>query len=365
MLNLNDLVNVTVTLSGLPAAREGFSTACLCGASTVISPQERLRLYPSAAAMLEDGFTDECPEYQAALVYFAQSSKPSQVLIGRIDLETGETWAQACTACLAASQDFYMFCPCAVLTAEEIVAVAAVMEAENRVFAFSTADEACLSGGENVFSVLKDAGYARTIGLYSTVPHAAAALCGFAMGANDGTAGSAFTLCYKSLAAVAPDEVTAAQLSAVHGANGNAYVRRAGVYATLEKGVMADGEHFDTRLGVDQLVSNIRLAVTDLLCNTKTKVPQTETGMTQIKAAIAAECEKAVKTGFLGDGVWTEADVLNLKTGDAIPGYRVLSESVDIQTEAERASRAAPPIYVALKLSGAVESVVVKLIVDR
>ena len=37
----------------------------------------------------------------------------------------------------------------------------------------------------------------------------------------------------------------------------------------------------------------------------------------------------------------------------------------DFVTAADRAARKAPPIYAALKLAGAVESVVVKVVVDR
>lgn len=371
MLNLDDLVSVTISLSGLPAQRGGFQTACLLGASDVIPTSERVRLYASASAMLTDGFTATSPEYLAATKYFSQSPKPAKVLIGRavptaVGNETQETWAEAAAACVEASAGWYLLYPCAALSDSEITAVAAAMETGDRVLVYDTAASAVLAGtAGNLFLALKALGYERTLGLYSADAYAGAALCGFAMGANDGTASSAYTLCYKPLAGVTADVLTAAQLAAVKAANGNAYVNRAGTYSTLEKGVMASGEPFDTRLNIDQLSANIRLAVTDLLCGTRTKIPQTESGMTQLKAAIAAECQKAVRAGFLGDGVWTEEPLLELARGDAIAGFRVMSEPVDGQTEAERASRQAPAVYVALKLSGAVETVVVKVVVDR
>ena len=51
MLNLDDLVSVTVSLSGLPAAREGFGAACLAGASGKLPSGTRTRVYSSAGHM--------------------------------------------------------------------------------------------------------------------------------------------------------------------------------------------------------------------------------------------------------------------------------------------------------------------------
>ena len=357
MLNLDDLVSVTVSLSGLPAAREGFGAACLAGASGKLPSGTRTRVYSSAAALLDDGFTAGSPEYKAALAYFAQSPRPARLVVAA--KTASETWAACFTACAADSAAWYLFCPCAALAKDEALALAAAAEASPRACVIDTQQT-------DVFAALGAAKYARTLALYTqTAQYAGAALCGCAMGANDGTAGSAYTLAYKPLAGVTPDALTEPELSAVRAANANAYVRRAGAYSVLERGVMTDGEPFDTRLGLDQLASNIRLAVADLLCNTKTKVLQTESGMTQLKAAVAAACQKAVRTGFLGDGVWTQPDLLTLRTGDPLPGFAVLSESLDEQSDADRAARKSPPIYVALKLAGAVESVAVKVVVDR
>lgn len=357
MLNLDDLVSVTVSLSGLPAAREGFNAACLAGESDKLPSGVRLRFYASAAALLDDGFTDDCPEYKAALAYFAQSPRPARVAVAA--KSSTETWSACFTACAAESAAWYLFCPCAAPQKADALALAASAEASDRALVIDTQDA-------DIPAALGAATYARTLVLYTkAAQYAGAALCGYAMGANDGTAGSAFTLAYKPLAGIEPDVLTEAELSAVRAANGNVYVRRAGVYSVLERGVMTNGEPFDARLGLDQLAEEIRLSVADLLCNTKTKVPQTESGMTQIKAAVAAACQKAVRTGFLGDGVWTQADLLTLSKGDALPGFVVLSEPLDEQSDADRAARKSPPVYVALKLAGAVESVAVKVVVDR
>ena len=57
---------------------------------------------------------------------------------------------------------------------------------------------------------------------------------------------------------------------------------------------------------------------------------------------------------------------MEIEQGDAIEkGYQVMSESIDSQTSADRDARVCPPIYVALKLAGAIHSVVIQLNVNR
>ena len=55
MLNLDDLIHVTVSLSGIPVGRDGFTAACIAGASGKLPAGTRARTYTSAAALLDDG----------------------------------------------------------------------------------------------------------------------------------------------------------------------------------------------------------------------------------------------------------------------------------------------------------------------
>ena len=128
---------------------------------------------------------------------------------------------------------------------------------------------------------------------------------------------------------------------------------------------MASGVYWDEVLGLDMLKNNIQLSVMDLLAKSP-KVPQTEGGVTQIVGAIVPACEAAVNAGFLAPGIWTEAPLLNLATGDALPkGYLIQAESISSQSIVDRESRKAPPIYVAVKLAGAVQSAVIRVNVNR
>ena len=101
MLNLDDLIHVTVSLSGIPVGRDGFTAACIAGASGKLPAGTRARTYTSAAALLDDGFTADSPEYKAATLYFAQSPRPARVVVAA--KSASESWAECATACAAAS----------------------------------------------------------------------------------------------------------------------------------------------------------------------------------------------------------------------------------------------------------------------
>ncbi|MHB9057146.1 MAG: DUF3383 family protein, partial [Paludibacteraceae bacterium] len=207
--------------------------------------------------------------------------------------------------------------------------------------------------------------YMRALGQYSTTVDAAAAIMGYAMGANTGLANSAYTLAYKREVGVAAEALTLTQMTMIKSQNGNAYINRGNTYNVFEQGVMANGMHFDDLLGLDMLVNDIQLSVLDLLIGS-TKVPHTESGVALLVSAIDKPCVSARNKGFVAPGVWNAAPVLSLNTGDMLQqGYLILSESVAGQSQADRDARIAPPIYVPIKLAGAVEHVSIGIYVNR
>ena len=207
--------------------------------------------------------------------------------------------------------------------------------------------------------------YRRSLGQYSTETDAVAAIIGYAMGANTGTTNSAYTLAYKSEVGITAEVLTAAEVIVIKGQNGNVYINRGGTYNLFEQGIMADGTHFDEVIGLDMLVNDIQLAVLDLLTGVR-KVPQTEDGVTMLVETITGPCEDAQDRGFIAPGVWNAADILSLTRGTMLSqGYLILSESINSQSEADRSSRIAPPIYVAVKLAGAIEFAIIEILVNR
>ena len=90
-LNVGRLVSVTVNLAPLAAARRGFGTLLIAGDSNVIDGSERFRTYVDLESVAGD-FGTSAPEYEAASLYFGQSPRPQQLMIGR--------WIRTATAAM-------------------------------------------------------------------------------------------------------------------------------------------------------------------------------------------------------------------------------------------------------------------------
>lgn len=81
-LSVSRLVNVTVNLSPLAAARRGFGTLLIAGDSDVVDASERIRSYTTLESVATD-FGTTAPEYYAAALYFGQTPKPRLLNIAR------------------------------------------------------------------------------------------------------------------------------------------------------------------------------------------------------------------------------------------------------------------------------------------
>lgn len=364
-LKVDDIVNIVVSTAAAATPRDGFNVGLIVGKSDVITTADRCKIYSGVDGMLDDGFAEDSPEYKAALLYFAQIPTPSKVVIGVCG--DGETYVQAITACRAANNMWYAVYIAkgeTAITAAEHQAVATYINGLRSVYFFDDKSADDINGGKStdVFSVLKALALRRAFGLYSTTDFAGAAAMGFAMGANDGTANSAYTMAYKSLSGVAPDDLSETAVAALQGKNANYYVVRGGTYNVLEKGNCMDGTWFDEVIGIDQLANDMQLGCMDALANTKTKVPYTDAGALTFVLACNEACENAVRRGFLAPGIWTGANVLDLETNDTLEaGYLCQAEAVADQPTSSKSLRICPPIYVCAIIAGAIHSVTIKV----
>lgn len=365
--SLSDIVQVTVQVSPLSVSNSGFNLGLIVGQSTVISAADRVKLYSSTAEMTDGGWAGTEPEYKAATIYFSQNPRPSKVLIGRWDAAASETAVEAVTACRAANTDWYAAYVCGAVTAD-VLAVAGYIESASplSVYFYDTKDADVLAGtAGNVMDQLKLAKRHRTFGQYSTSDFAAVSAMGYAMGANTGLANSAYTLAYKSEPGITPEVLTTQQATTIKGYNGNIYTNYGGKYDLLVQGTMADGVSFDEVLNLDVLTNEIQTSVLNALTSAP-KIPQTEDGVNLLVSAITAPCAAARTRGAIAPGIWTAAPVLGLQTGDTLStGYMVLADSLANQSQADRDARKSPPIYVAVKLAGSIEHVVIGVIVNR
>jgi len=348
----------------------------IIGNTNVISVSDRLKLYESAAEVLEDfALTD--PEYIAANIYFSQSPAPDKLWIGRQDSGSGETLVEALQACREASTEWYIAICLGAEYADHVACAAYIETATpSSVYAYTTSDADCLTGTASppdIFTYLKSLGYSRSIGQYATTQtavypnniYAIVAIMGYACGQNSGLANSAFTLKFKQETGIAIEPLSSSNINVIEGNNGNLYLEYANYYTIFEQGRMANGTFFDERINLDMFTNNLQLTLMDLLYQNP-KIPQTDAGVTQLIQACNEACDEAVRIGFLGPGTWTGPNILNLKYDDPLPaGYLVQAEALSTQTQADREARKSVPLYIAIKESGAVHSVLVGVYVNR
>ncbi|GLG02176.1 hypothetical protein Alches_22170 [Alicyclobacillus hesperidum subsp. aegles] len=360
--SLNSIVNVTVSVSPSLPAPSSLNVGLIVGTSTIIPTTTRVQTYSSTADMLSGGWTGTEPEYKAAEAYFSQNPTPSAVVIGRQDATVPETALEAVQACRTASNVWYGVYVCGAADSDIEAIAQYVQSAQPQTMFFYDTQSANVASGTtpNVMSTLQSDKDNRTFGLYSaTEQYSGAAAMGLAMGSNTGLANSAFTMAYKSLVGITPDNLTTQQVANITGSNGNVYTTYGNGYELLVQGRMADGTPLDQVLYLDALTVDIQTTVMDALVSLP-KIPLTDAGVTMLMNDIAQVCDQAVTTGFLAPGIWNGPAILGLTPGTNLSkGYMILAEKVSTLTQEQIQQRQAPPIYACVKLAGAIEHVVI------
>nr|DAK19623.1 MAG TPA: tail sheath protein [Caudoviricetes sp.] len=373
VLPLDPVVNIIVNLAAVSATRKKFNLALLMGdvGSVADFSDKRIVTYDSLNSMLQAGFTTEDRLYKAAALIFGQRKKPPLVAIGKI--ANKETPIKTIQACRQEDSEWYAGIYCGDMTDAQLLEVQEFVEActPSTMFAFTTSDNKAKSADGGIFGAIKSKGYRRIIGQYSTShKDAICAVIGWAMGAmSASTINSAFTLAYKREVGVQAENYmqtfTTNDLNNIKKNYGNVYVNRGNYYDVFEEGRVGDGSWFDEIIYLDKFKNDMQLSIMDLLVNA-TKLPQTEAGMGRIKTAIKEVCDDMNRIGFIKEGVWKGEELMSLEYGQVLPsGYLIQSEPINEQSQAERDARNAPPIYVSLKLAGAIHHVTIQVDVNR
>lgn len=145
------------------------------------------------------------------------------------------------------------------------------------------------------------------------------------------------------------------------------------VYASVEglPKVLSNRKH---ALYIDQVanqiwfVNTIQREVFNLLATTRTKIPQTESGMQLITNVINQICAQAITNGYGGAGKWNSADTFgdydDFHRNIFEQGYYVYHLPVAQQIQSEREERRAPMFQIALKEAGAVHSANILIYVE-
>lgn len=368
-LPLNRVTNVTVTLSARAAQGRNFGSMLILGNSTVIPITERLRLY-SDPADIGDDFGVDSEEYKAAVVWFSQSPRPTQLYVGRwIDsltsAESGptETLLQAVNALLDYNSWYglHLAVPVADYPDDaDLISVSSAIESAtvSRILAITSSEADILSSAveTDLATKLKAAKYSRTYIQYSsTSPYAALSAFGRAFTVNFTGSNTTITLKFKQLPGITYETIGTSQANALEAKNCNVYVYYENDTAILEQGVMCNGDFFDERHGLDWLQNAVQTADYNTLYTSTTKIPQTDAGTTTRIANIEKVLDVADKSGLFAPSIWTGGPMGQLGTGDTLTkGYYTWADTVDNQLQTDREARKGVPIQVAAKLAGAV-----------
>ncbi|MEL0553472.1 DUF3383 family protein [Raoultella lignicola] len=377
-LPVSNVVNVDIIMSAVAATGRNFGALLILGTSTVIPVTERIRQY-SAIEDIGDDFGVDSPEYEAATIFFSQSPKPTLVYIGRWaktlaggEDGTVETLLQAVNAALQYTNWYGLaIADSADLVEADVISVAAAIEASSlsRILAVTTDDVNVLVTGNtaNIGYKLKAAGYGRTFWQYSSSSkYAAISAFGRAFTVNFTGSNTTITLKFKTEPGITYETLTIAQASAIDAINGNVYVYYANDTAIIQQGVMANGDFFDERHGLDWLQNYVQTNLYNLLYTSTTKIPQTDAGVTRLMTNVEASLDQAVNNGLVAPGVWNGGPIGQIESGDTLTkGYYVYAGAVANQAQYDREARKSPVIQAAIKLAGAIHYADVQINVVR
>ena len=239
----------------------------------------------------------------------------------------------------------------------------------SRIFGVTTSDAKTISttSTDDLASKLKAGKYARTYIQYSTSnKYAALSAFGRAFTVNFTGNNTTITLKFKQEPTVSYETLTVNQAAAVDAKNANVYVYYANDTAILQQGVMANGDFFDERHGLDWLQNYVQTNLYNLLYTSTTKVPQTDAGVTRLLTNVEQSMDQAVSNGLVASGVWNGGPIGQLASGDTLTkGYYVYGQPLAQQAQSDREARKAPLIQVACKLAGAVHYADVQINVVR
>jgi len=377
-LPVSNVVNVDVIMSPRAAAGRNFGALLILGSSTIIPVSERIRLYASAEDIGND-FGLDSPEYQAATVYFSQSPTPQEVYIGRwaktlATTESGET--ETLTEAVNAVLQYTNWYGLGVADSEAIddaewLTVASALESASlsRILAVTVSDPQTLdvASTTDLASRLKAAKYARTFVQYSTSSrYAALSAFSRAFTVNFNGSNTTITLKFKQEPGITYEALTVNQAAALDAKNCNVFVYYQNDTAILQQGVMANGDFFDERHGLDWLQNYVQTNLFNMLYTSTNKVPQTDAGVTRLLANVEQSMDQAVTNGLVAPGIWSGGPVGQLASGETLTkGYYVYAQPLAEQAQADREARKAPLIQVACKLAGAVHYADVQINVVR
>lgn len=190
----------------------------------------------------------------------------------------------------------------------------------------------------------------------------AAAYLGRMLTVNFTASNSTLTMAYKNLKGIPVDgSLTNSQLTAAQAAGVDVYPNISSVIGLLISGA---NQFSDQVYNDDWLALAIQIAGVDEIVGQFNKLPLTEAGVGSLKDAMKVPLGQAVANGFIAPGAWpqgapTFGDQAAFLRNIAQQGWYIYSTPVAQLSQAQLATRQAPPIQIAVLAAGAVQSAAV------
>ena len=284
----------------------------------------------SLAELVEAGFADDGVVYKAALLLFSQNNAPKQIAVNAVtsaaeealenDVLTGKGWRHLIVVSEGDN----------VTDVNAVIAAVEALEGKMYFVGMEIDDS----------TTITTSGLRRTVLFYcdatEEAPVPVAALVGEIAGRDAGS----FTYKNLVLTGIEPQDLTDAQIEAIHKKGGITFVQKAGDNVTSE-GKLAGGEYIDVIDSEDYIIQQLAYKSQKLL-NKAAKVPFDNNGIAMLES-VAVD----VLQGAFNDGM------IAINT-DGSPAYSVsyaLSEDVN---EKDRANRRYLGGTFSFKLAGAV-----------
>lgn len=241
-----------------------------------------------------------------------------------------------------------------------VTAIANGIQAQDRLFFHHFASTADIAG---FATANKNAGNKKTRPLLYTAGLAAAnlfkaAYAGRALSVNFNGSNTSQTMNLKQLSTIVPDNGISQTIYGQADAAGiDLYVSYDGVPSVFSTG---GNDYFDNQYSDLALKFALQTAGFNYLRQTNTKVPQTEPGMDGLKNAYVQTCERFVRCATVAPGSWTSSETFGdpqtFKANITQKGYYVYSLPIVLQSAAERETRKAPLVQIAIKRAGAIHT---------
>lgn len=277
-------------------------------------------------AELAAAYETETEVYKAANILFMQDNPPNKIAVleqSVFSADTmvnylGEGWRQLVL----------------VGTHANVAEIAAYIETTDKMLFVTEGDASKLA---TLYTSVKS--YDRTFIVCHPDANAAAAV----VGATAGLSAGSFTYKNMKIKGIAAEDLTAAEIEAIHEKGAISIVEKVGDVVTTD-GVSASGEYTDIVDGKDYIVQNI-IYNTQKVLNNNNKVPYTNAGISMLESAILEALKDAYNNGLIADNE------------DGTPAYNTSFALRSETTENDRATRNYPYGAFSFTLSGAVHTV--------